>query len=150
MPIMLKSKIQHQIVRLAMLYSSETWATKTRDEERIDVNEMRMLRWQFGLTRRDKVRNEHVRGTLKIAPISNKVKENRLRWYGHIKRREAEHPIRKVMDMEIPGRRRPGRPRLRWIDCVRRDMGGLGLSEDDALDRRKWREVLRNHYSDPK
>ncbi|XP_064112018.1 collagen alpha-1(III) chain-like [Macrobrachium nipponense] len=64
---------------------------------------MRMLRWQCGLTRKDKVRNEHVRGTLKIAPASNKVKESRLRWYGHIKRREEDQPIRKMMEMGLPG-----------------------------------------------
>ena len=150
MPVKLKSKIQRQVVRPAMLYSSETWATRKKDEDRIDVNEMRMLRWECGLTRRDKVRNEHIRGTLKITPISNKVKESRLRWYGHVKRREAEHPIRKVLDMDLPGRRRTGRPKLRWIDCVKRDMSAVGMNENDTLDRRKWREKLRNHYSDPK
>ena len=150
MPMKLKSKIQRQVVRPAMLYSSETWATKRKDEDRLDVTEMRMLRWQCGLTRKDKVRNEHVRGTLKVAPISTKVKENRLRWYGHIKRREAEHPIRKMMDMELPGRRRVGRPKLQWIHCIRREMDRLELSEEDALDQRKWKNVLRNHYSDPK
>ena len=150
MPLKLKSRVQRQVVRPAMLYSSETWATRKRDEERMDVSEMRMLRWQCGVTRKDKVKNKHIRGTLKIAPISSKVKENRLRWYGHMKRREAEHPIRRVMNMEIPGRRRPGRPKLRWIDCVRRDMDRLGLEESDALDGGKWRGVLRNHYGDPK
>ena len=50
MPVKLKSKIQRQVVRPAMLYSSETWATRKKDEDRIDVNEMRMLRWECGLT----------------------------------------------------------------------------------------------------
>ncbi|XP_064118956.1 uncharacterized protein LOC135223964 [Macrobrachium nipponense] len=67
MPVKLKSKIRRQVMRPAMLYSSGTWASKKRDENRIGMTEMRVLRWHCELTRKDKVRNEHVRGTLKIA-----------------------------------------------------------------------------------
>ncbi|XP_064087499.1 uncharacterized protein LOC135202174 [Macrobrachium nipponense] len=150
MPVKLKSKIQYQVVRPAMLHSSETCAAIKRDENRIDVTEMRMLRWQCGLTRKDKVRNKHVKGTLKIAKASNKVRESRLRWYGHIKRQEEDHLIRKTMEMGLASGRRLGRPKLRWIDCVKRNMRELGLSEEDALDRGRWKSVLKNHYNDPK
>ena len=66
-----------------MLYGAEAWASKARQEARLDVTEMRMLRWQCGVTLKDRVRNEYIRGSLKIAPISTKVKETRLRWYGY-------------------------------------------------------------------
>ena len=39
---------------------------------------MCMLRWMFGNTRRDKVRNEYIRTKIGVAPIEEK-RENRLR-----------------------------------------------------------------------
>ena len=132
-----------------MLYGAETWASKKSDEKRMDVSEMRMLRWECGITRQDRVRNDYVRGSLKVAPISMKVKETRLRWFGHVMRREANHPTRRTLEMEPPGRRRRGRPALRWKDCVARDMRELGV-EEDWRDRNGWRKMLQSHFSDPK
>ena len=43
--------------------------------------------------------------------------------------------------MELPGRRKQGRPKRRWRDCVREDMTKCGLTEADAQDRSKWKKV---------
>ena len=69
----------------------ETWATTKRQEKRIEVTEMRMLRWTCGVTRQDKIRNEHIRGTTSVAQASKKITERRLIWYGHVMRRDGEH-----------------------------------------------------------
>ena len=58
----LKAKVYKTVVRPALLYGAETWET-TRGQE---VNEMRMLRWTCGVTRRDTIRNEHIRGTTRV------------------------------------------------------------------------------------
>ena len=42
---------------------------------------MRMLRWMYGVTRKDKIRNEHIRGTTRVAQASKKITERRLIWY---------------------------------------------------------------------
>ena len=49
-----------------LLYGAETWATTRGQEARLEVNEMRMLRWMCGVTRRDKIRNKHIRGTTRV------------------------------------------------------------------------------------
>ena len=36
---------------------------------------MRMLRWMSGETKKDAVRNEHVRGSVQVAPAKNKLTE---------------------------------------------------------------------------
>ena len=58
----LKGNVYRTVVRPALLYGAETWATTRGQEARLEVNEMRMLRWMCGVTRRDKIRNENKTG----------------------------------------------------------------------------------------
>ena len=67
MNVRLKGKVYKTAVRHGMLYRSETWAVKKAQEQKMNVAEMRMLRWLCGVTRRDKIRNEMIRGTVKVA-----------------------------------------------------------------------------------
>ena len=50
-----------------------------------------MLRWMSGFTKLDRIRNERIIGTTKVGEISKKVQESRLKWYGHVLRREDEY-----------------------------------------------------------
>ena len=71
-----------------MLYGMETVAVTERQVEKMEVAELKMVRWALGVTRKDKIRNEYVRGTVKIAKLGDKLRNARLCWYGHVKRRE--------------------------------------------------------------
>ena len=82
-----------------MLYGAESWATTRGQEARLEVHEMRMLTWMCGVTRRDKTRNEHIRGTTRMVQASKKVTEKRLRWYGHVRRMKEEHIVRGMLDV---------------------------------------------------
>ena len=143
----LKGKVYKTAVRPAMMYGSETWAMKKVQEKKVDVAEMRMLRWMCGVTRKDKIRNELIRGTVKVAEISSKMQERRLNWYGHVMRRDENYVGRKAMTMEVEGRRRRGRPKLRWKDKLREDMSEKGLVENQVADKNNWKRLARN--SDP-
>ena len=66
----------------------ETVAVMERQMKRMEVAELKIVRWALGVTRTDKIRNEYVRGTAKIAKLGDKLWNTRLRWYGHVKRRE--------------------------------------------------------------
>ena len=94
-----------------------------------------MLRWMCGVTRRDNIRNEHIRGTTRVVHTSKKITEKRLKWYGHVRRMKEEHIVRRMLDVEIPGKRRRGRPNLRWKDACKRDMTEMGLKEDNTTNR---------------
>ena len=52
-------------------------------ENKLEVAEVRMLRWINGVTKLDIIRNERIRGTAKVREISKKVQESRLK-YGHV------------------------------------------------------------------
>ena len=60
---------------------------------------MKMLRWMSLYTIKDRIRNDHIRERVEIVQISKKMAENRLRWYGHVQRRELDEPIRIVNQM---------------------------------------------------
>ena len=62
----------------AILYSTETLAVTQRMEKKLEVAEMRMLRFECGITRLDKVKNEEVRSKLKIGQLGVKMREERL------------------------------------------------------------------------
>ena len=53
-----------------------------------------MLRWMYGKTRMDKVRNEDIRRLVGVAPIKDKMRENYLRRFGHIGRRSKDASVR--------------------------------------------------------
>jgi len=50
-----------------------------------------------------------------------------LRWAGHIVRIQDNLPCRKITLDKPEGRRRLGRPNLRWMDGVMRDAERLGV-----------------------
>ncbi|KAK3523051.1 hypothetical protein QTP86_012670 [Hemibagrus guttatus] len=48
-----------------------------------------MLRFSLGVTRLDRIRNEYIRGTAHVGRLGDKVREARLRWFGHVQRRDS-------------------------------------------------------------
>ena len=76
--------------------------------------------------------------------MSKKVQESRLKWYGHVLRREDEYVDKRVMVMEVPGKRNTGRPKRRWLDSIMNDLSERELSGEDAQDRAKWRRLIRH------
>ena len=131
------------MVRPAMVYGLETVAVTKKQVEEMEVAEMKMLRFAMGVTRKDKIRNEHIRSTVKVEQLGMKMREGRLRWYGHVMRRDQEYVGRKMMEMELPGKRRRGRPKRRFLDAVKEDMQEVGVKETDVEDRKMWRMMIR-------
>lgn len=54
---------------------------------------MRMLRWMCGQTRMDGIRNAVFQERLGVTCIVDKIKEGRLRCFGHVKRRNMTSPV---------------------------------------------------------
>ena len=52
------------------------------------------------MTRRDRIRNEHIRGTIRVVQASKKNTEKRLKWYGHVRTTKDEHIVRRMLDMD--------------------------------------------------
>ncbi|KAK3526662.1 hypothetical protein QTP70_030874 [Hemibagrus guttatus] len=136
----IKGKVYRTVVRPAMLYGLETVPLRKRQESELEVAELKMLRFSLGVTRLDRIRYEYIRGTAHVGRLGDKVREARLRWFGHVQRRESEYIGRRMLDMELPGRRQRGRPKWRYMDVINEDMKLVGASVEDAEDRDRWRE----------
>ena len=67
---------------------------------------MRMIRWMCGYSRMDRISNGVIRDLVKVAPIEDKIRETRFRWFGHVKRRSVDAPVRRSEMIDIPSGKR--------------------------------------------
>ncbi|XP_063382204.1 uncharacterized protein LOC134668693 [Cydia fagiglandana] len=109
---------------------------------------MRMLRWSAGVTLLDRIRNEYIRGSFGVAPIIDKAKEKRLRWYGHVQRREEDHPVKLALNLPVTQPRGHGRPPSTWLTTVEKDLKEAQIDTNAARNRAQWR--MRTRRADPK
>ncbi|KAL6505368.1 hypothetical protein OROGR_025185 [Orobanche gracilis] len=144
MPHRLKGKFYRTAIRPALLYGTECWAVKQCHVQKMNVAEMRMLRWMCGHTKKDRLRNEVIREKVRVASIEDKMMENRLRWFGHVRRRPVDAPVRRLESWRtiniVKGR---GRPKKTWIKLIENDMRFLGIGESMAMERQIWKERIR-------
>nr|GEW30909.1 ribonuclease H-like domain-containing protein [Tanacetum cinerariifolium] len=111
-PFKLKGKFCRVAIRPAMLYGSECWPITKALANKVEVAELRMLKWTCGKTLLDMIPNAVYRA-----------------------RRAQGVPVRRVEALVVDGLRRRGRPKLRWEDRVKHDMKELLLSEDMTSNR---------------
>ena len=142
LPARVKGKVYCSVVRPAMVYELETVAVTKKQVEEMEVAEMKMLRFAMRVMRKDKIRNEHIRSTIEVERLGMKMREDRLRWYGHVMRRDQEYVGRKMIEMELPGKRKRGRPKRRFLDVVKEDREEVGAKETVVEDRKMWRMMI--------
>ena len=111
---------------------------KKNDEMLMNKTEMRMLRWIQDVNLREHKRNEEIRKAATVQPIATHLMQKRLRWYGQVRRTGDSHMTRTVLDMEVEGVRPRGRPQLRYMNTIRRDIKKNGPTDVNILDRNDW------------
>ena len=118
-PVEMKGKLCKTVVRPAMLYDLETVALTRKQQMKLEVAELRMLRFSLQVTRLDRIRNEYIRGAAHVGRFGQKLREARLRWFGHVLRGDKGHIGQRTLRLEVPAKRRRGRPKRTSIDVVR-------------------------------
>ena len=66
LPARVKGKVYSSVVRPEMVYGLETVVVTKKQVKEMEVPEMKMLRFAMGVTRKDKIRNDYVRNTVKV------------------------------------------------------------------------------------
>ncbi|GJV99537.1 retrovirus-related pol polyprotein LINE-1 [Tanacetum coccineum] len=91
--IVLVSESTKVAIRSAMLYESKCWPTTKALANRVEVLELRMLRWTCSKMTRDMIPNGVYRAELEVETIINKMREGRLRWFGHVGEDHSQHQL---------------------------------------------------------
>ena len=65
----LNGKFCRVVIRLAMLYGTECWSVKKTFEHKMNVTEMRMLRWMCAYTFLNRIKNQEFRKKVKGSPL---------------------------------------------------------------------------------
>ena len=74
------------------------------------------------------------------------MREGRVRWYGDVMTRDQEYVGKKMMELELQGKRKRRRPNRRFLDIVKKYRGEVGAKETDVENRTVWRKMIRCGY----
>ncbi|VDP14586.1 unnamed protein product [Heligmosomoides polygyrus] len=136
------SKIYRALLRLVAIYGAECWPVTKEIERRFGVMKTKML-WTVGVTRLDRLRNDSMRQRFGVTPIVKKLRETRLRWYGHVIRANVDTVRKTGLNLEVSGKRPRRRRRQRCLRTLHQDLKTARLHADQAFDREKWRQHSR-------
>jgi len=76
------------------------------------------------------MRNEDIRTKIGYASIEEKMRENRLRWFGQVRHRPIDAPVRRIERIKLEQViKAQGRPKKTWMDVIRQDIEAKGLNE---------------------
>ena len=76
--------------------------------------------------------------------LTERLVRSRLQWAGHVERMAGDILPKRAAELREQGRRRRGRPMLRWEDCVKRDVRKAGEARDwknKTRDRGGWTRI---------
>ena len=83
-------------------------------------------------------------GVVRIEGIAVQMaKVNGVRWHGHVLRRDEGHVLRKALEFEVKGERKPGRPKKTWKMQEEKESKSVGLEKKDTMNRVRWRVGVR-------
>ena len=63
----------------------------------------RMLRYMSRVRWKDMITNEEVRRRCSMENLEHKLRKMKLKWFGHVKRRDNSSILRRAMELEVEG-----------------------------------------------
>src|SRR4029079_459871 len=96
-----------------------------------------------GVTRKDRISNEYMRGSLGVLSMSEALAQNRLRWYGHVARKQDDDVISRVWRSGRAEKTCRGRTEQTWDQVVKRDTKDRGLCEEMVKEKNEWRAAIQ-------
>ena len=126
-----------------VMYGCESWTVKKAERRRIDAFELwcwrRLLRVPWTARRSNQSILKEINPGISLEGMMLKLK---LQHFGHLMQR-VDSVEKTLMLGGIGGRRRRGRPRMRWLDGIM-DLVDVSLSElrEMVMDREAWHAAI--------
>ncbi|KAI1712838.1 putative uncharacterized transposon-derived protein F52C9.6 [Ditylenchus destructor] len=137
----LRANIFNTTILAALLYGCETWSLTKTQENRLRTTQRAMERRILGISLRDKITSNSIRQQTQFQDAVEEAKKRKLRWAGHIARRE-DNRWTKIATAWEPKAKAPknwGKP-LSWKQQITEIAGKEWM--EIAQDREKWRSIV--------
>ena len=113
----------HVLCLPVCLYGTETLALTELQQQRLQMCENNWVRKIARVTRADRRRMVELREETGVQrSLTERLVRSRLQWAGHVERMADDRLPKRAAELCEQGRRRRGRPRLRWEDCDKKDV----------------------------
>jgi hypothetical protein len=135
----IKIVIYKTIIFPAVLYGCDNCSLTLREKHILKVFENRVLRRIFGPKRDEvtgewkKLHNVELRDLYSSPSVLRIIKSKRMRWTVHVERMQGKKNAHMLFVGKPEGKRPLGRPRLRWVDNIRMDLGEMGCGDVDRI-----------------
>ena len=79
---------------------------------------------------------------LTLENLDYRLMKTRLKWFGHVKRRDENSILRRAVELAVRSRRSVRKPKKTWTKVVEDEIRKLNITEDIAEDRHQWRCLI--------
>ena len=125
--------IIHNITANAALkFGSEAWVLKKREEQCLEVTQIKFLKHVLGITKLDKEKNQCIREKTGAQNIVEEIKQYQKKWLQHVQRMDRNRLPRQALKYRPEGRRNIGRPKKRWRDQLHFEDQGTGNTPNSS------------------
>ena len=139
-----RGRMYSSCVRSAMLHASETWPVTKPCLLHLQRNDRAMIRQICNVKPQDTatIRSTELLARLGTEDLDLILKERRLRWYGHVEL--SNGAVKTAFDIQVNGKRGPGRPYMTWKQLTLKDSRQWKLSAIDPHNGDTWRSGVRS------
>ena len=135
----MRGRLYSSCVRSSMLHENETWPVRKENVVALQRAEMRMVRWMCGVKLKDRLPSKELRYRWHSIDIA--AKQAALVWACAAKRwwwlGEEMHGVWSW------GSKAKRKTKVTWREVVREDCQACKLNKEEAMDRCKWRKVIK-------
>ena len=148
--IMTRMRIIKSYIWASLLYGCETWTINAAMEKRLEAFEMWCWRRMLRVSWTERRTNESILEEIgKQRELMRTIKKRQLGFLGHVFRKESLENL--SLTGKIDGSRGRGRPRIKYMDGIKKTIPG-GRSTGEILqmtrDRREWKSMIAYVFSD--
>ena len=90
---------------------------KVEHEQKMNRTEMSMIRWMCVVKLNGRKKSEELRELLGLEPVSLMIIKSRLKWFGHVERKDDNDRVKRCITWVVEGIRQRGCPKKTWWDC---------------------------------